>query len=287
MARYIDYLTNNQKRSANTVRAYGQDLSALNIYLVNRKIFYVKDVKLSHLRDFIAFTEGISLTKARKQTAIKSFFKYMYEEEVIVNNPADKLRAITLEHKDPQFLSQAQFNNLIEVIQFASPCYMERDLALINILAKSGLRRAEIISLNVDDVDLTQNRIRVKRKGGNTTHMIIHKELATDIRRYLLTIDRSGNKPLFISRQNQRMEASTIWHIIKKYAEQAGLNNQVTVHSLRHTFATLLLRKGVSLSSIQKLMNHKSIETTSRYLHLLDEEVEREFNSISFEEAVA
>jgi integrase/recombinase XerD len=208
----------------------------------------------------------------------------MYEEGVLTKNPAEMLSSLKVEQKSPAYLTQKQFNSLVEVVELASPYYKERDLALINIMAKSGLRRAEIISLNVGDIDLEKNRIRVKRKGGNTVNVFIHKELKEDIERYLETIDRNGNEPLFTSRLNRRIDASTIWRTIKNYAHRAGLEDNVTVHSLRHTFATTLLRQGVGIHSIQRLMNHKSIVTTSRYLHLVDEELEDEFNSMSFKQ---
>lgn len=224
-------------------------------------------------------------TKARIRSSIKSFLVYLYRQDCLKTNLGAKLKKIKVPSKEPEYLSREQYSHFIKTIEReATPFYRERDLALVKLLIKSGLRRAEIVSLNVFDVDLTKLMLRVKRKGNKEEYAYIHHELAEDLKRYLNTIEGDEDRPLFLSKKGNRLSASSVWHLIKTYSYKAGLNGDVTVHSLRHTFATILLSENVPIPTIQRLMGHRSPTTTFRYLHLTNPEVAEQFNRVNFEE---
>lgn len=123
--------------------------------------------------------------------------------------------------------------------------------------------------------------LRVTRKGNHIVNLNIHDELIDDIQKYLKIINRNPDEPLFMSKRGERLSASSIWHLVKGYSHKAGLNENITVHSLRHTFATTLLSEGMPIPYIQQLMGHRSSQTTSRYLHFQNTELIEAFNNIS------
>src|SRR3990167_591437 len=289
---FLDYLTEFRGRSENTRSAYNFDLTRFIIYL---KTLGIEDLNLvstqtieSYLYDWGRPKESkplSTITKARVRSSIKSFFRYLHRKDFVENDPGLNLESIKLPERKPEYLSKEQYLVFLRAIEKDStPYYRERDLALVKLLIKSGLRRAEIVNLDISDVDLSKLRLRVKRKGNREEYVIIHNQLAEDLRKYLKVIKRDLDTPLFMSKRGNRLSASSVWHLVKAYSHKAGLNGNVTVHSLRHSFATTLLAQGLPLPYIQALMGHKSPETTARYLHFVNSELTDAFNKISFDE---
>ncbi len=286
---FLEYLSEYRGRSENTRKAYDYDLTRFLGYLSDSKINDLKQVSTNHLESYIYETgkhRGLeAITRARMRSSIKSFFGFLTRKGYIEIDPSSKLESIKLPEKQPEYLSQEQYHSFIRTVEKSStPYYRERDLALIKLLIKSGLRRSEIVGLDVSDIDLSKLKLRVKRKGNREDYVIIHNQLAEDLRKYLNTIKGDENRPLFKSKRGNRLSPSSVWHLVKSYSHKAGLNGNVTVHSLRHSFASILLSQGMPLPYIQALMGHKSPETTSRYLHFVNSELTEAFNKISFEE---
>lgn len=245
----------------------------------------VKDY-LKNIRNVKTNNELSPASRARIQSALKSFLEYLYKNDHIEVDLAAKLEKIKTSQKESPYLSQTQCLQFIEAIKKQSTSYYrDRDLALMNILIKTGIRRAEIVNLDVSDVDLVQARIWVKRKGGSEGYIPLLDELVEDLGKYLKTLNKDANQPLFTSKRGNRLSASSVWHLVKVYARKADLNPKITVHSLRHGFATKLHQSGVSIPTIQKLMGHRSPTTTYRYVHTTDNSVREEFNNkVSFDE---
>lgn len=280
---FLNYFVN-YGGSRNTRQAYGFDLSKLIFYLNSKGITDVQSVDTQLIEDYL-FGLCVSMsTKARRRSSTAAFFKYLYRKRYIQSDPAINLESIKVPVKSPEYLSQEQYSIFIKTVEKEStPYYKERDLMLVKLLIKSGLRRAELVGLNALDVDLSKLRLRVTRKGNREEYLIIHHELVEDLRKYLNSIKRSGDTPLFMSKRGKRLSASSVWHLIKTYSRKAGLNGNVTVHSLRHTFASALLSEAVPLPYIQALMGHRSPQTTSRYLHFQNSQLSEAFNKVSFE----
>ncbi len=284
-SKFLNYLVEYRGRSEKTKQAYDFDLTKFINFLHAQRIVDIEGVTTQRIEDYLFELRVSTVTKARIRSSIKSFFNYLFRKELIVKNPGVNLESIKKPEKRPEYLSQEQCEVFLKTIEKkATPYYRERDWALVNLLIKSGLRRAEIIGLNVSDVDLSRLQLRVRRKGSREAYVIIHQELAKDLKKYLRSINRDGDKPLFMSKRGQRLSPSSVWHLIKVYSQKAGLNGDVTVHSLRHTFATTLLAKALPLPYIQALMGHKSSQTTSRYLHFQNTELAEAFNRVSFAE---
>ncbi|EKD63025.1 MAG: tyrosine recombinase XerD [uncultured bacterium] len=281
---FLNYLIEYRGRSLNTKKAYDYDLTKFINYLLSLGIVDADQVEDKNIETYLSHLQCSTITKARVRSSIKSFFNFLSRKSLIAKNPTINLESMKLPEKSPEYLSQDQRILFLQTIKkVATPYYKERDLMLAKLLLKTGLRRAEIASLDVGDIDLSKHILKVKRKGNRETNLFLHDELIEDLRKYLKVINRNTDEPLFLSKRSKRLSASSIWHLIKSYSHKAGFNGRVTVHSLRHTFATTLLSEGLPLPYIQQLMGHRSSQTTSRYLHLQNNELIEAFNKITFE----
>lgn len=283
---YLNYLVDYKGDSKETKKTYGFNLTKFISYLEFKGISDLQSVTTQIIENFLFGLVDVAIsTKANNKSSISSFFKYLHRKGYISDNPAINLESIKVPPHRPEYLSKEQFLIFLKTVEREStPYYRERDLMLIKLFLKTGLRRAEVVRLNVSDVDLSKRTLRVKRKGNRETYLSVHDELADDLQKYLRTIKREANEPLFMSKRGKRLSASSIWHLVKMYSRKAGFNGDVTVHSLRHTFGTTLLSEGVPLPYIQALMDHRSPQTTSIYLHFQNNELSEVFNKVSFEE---
>jgi integrase/recombinase XerD len=282
---FLQYLVEYRGRSLNTSNAYDFDLTKFINYLNSISIHDASSVETKNIENYLSQISCSTITKARIRSSIKSFFGFLARKGYIASNPTSNLESIKLPEKSPEYLSHEQrIDFLLTIERTSTPYYKERDLMIARLLLKTGLRRAEIAGLNISDIDLTKRTIRVRRKGNRLVSIYIHDELVNDLKRYLESCGRKPDQPLFMSKRGKRLSPSSIWHLIKSYALKAGLNDSVTVHTLRHSFASALLSEGMSLPYIQQLMGHKSSQTTSRYLHFQNSELIEAFNNISFEE---
>ena len=251
----------------------------------SKSVTDVKSVTTETLENYLFGLHVSIRTKALRKCSIASFFKYLHRKGYVDSNPTANLESIKVPQYRPEYLSKEQFLALLQTIEKKSThYYLARDLMLIKLFLKTGLRRAEVVNLNMGDIDLSKHTLRVKRKGNREVYLHIHDELADDFRKYLTNINRAADEPLFMSKKNARLSASSVWHLVKTYSHKAGFNGDVTVHSLRHTFGTTLLSAGVPLPYIQALMDHRSPQTTSIYLHIQNSELSQIFNKVTFEE---
>lgn len=282
--KYLNQLVG-RGRGENTKTEYNRDLDKFFNYLRTHGIENIDAITTQVIEDYIFEKHDAPRTKRRKQSAIKGYFDFLARRRDITFNPADNLQSIKVPDDVPEYLSKEQYEHLLKTIETKStPYYKERDLLITKLLIRTGLRRAELFSLNVADVDLSKLRLRVKRKGNREELIILPPLLAKELKKYILSSNRVGSEPLFISKKGNRLSASSIWHLIKTYAREAGLNEAVTVHTLRHTYATRLLSKKLPLPYIQKLMGHRSTQTTSRYLHIQNNELIDAYSIVTTEE---
>lgn len=282
---FLSYLVAYKGGSINTQHTYDFNLSAFISYLEFNSIADVNLVTTEVIEHYLFGLKVSIKTKALRKCTFASFFKYLYRKGYIKHNPTINLESIKVPRHRPEYLSKDQFLGLLKTIEKEStPYYKERDLMLIKLFLKTGLRRAEVVGLNVSDIDLSKRTLRAKRKGNREVYLYIHDELANDLQKYLKIIDRNPDDALFMSKRGKRLSASSIWHLVKSYAHKAGFNRDISVHSLRHTFGTTLLSEGVPLPYIQALMDHRSPQTTSMYLHVQNNQLHEAFNKVNFEE---
>ena len=287
---FLDYLTVERGVSPNTLAAYKNDLYQLADYLeqtaANGRTGSgwgdVDDQTLSayllQLRD-----RGYSdTTRARKVASAKSLFSFLVEEGIVSRDPTENLSSPRVGRSLPEPLSVEGVERLLAGDPDPETPEAMRDQAMLELLYASGMRVSELVSLNLDDVDLEQGTVRCFGKGSKERIIPIHETATAEVGAYVelgrpqLATKKSG-EALFLNRRGERLTRQGFWLILKGRARKAGLNGRVTPHTLRHSFATHLLRGGAPLRHVQELLGHASITTTQVYTHLTDEHVRSEY----------
>jgi len=284
--RYINYLEAERNASRYTVRNYTSDLLDFFGFLRDREIGSLNEVDRHVVRDYLSqliergFVKG---SIARKLSAIRSFYRYLLREEMISTSPVESTSSPKLDRRLPSFLSIEEISRLIETPDLSTP-EGQRDRALLELLYASGLRVSELVNLDMEQVNLNTNEIRVWGKGSKERVVLMGKPAASALIAYL---DQgrpklSGNKKssaLFITRYGQRLIERRVQRILEKYANIAGIEKRVHPHMLRHTFATHLLDGGADLRVVQELLGHANLSSTQIYTHVTQSQARKAYLS--------
>ena len=237
--------------------------TAVDINVLNK---YIQDLRVRKgYRD---------TTTARKVASVKSFFGFLSENSIISEDPTESLSSPRVARVLPEFLSEEEVTRLLETAYKSGTNEGQRDAVIMELLYATGLRVGELMSLNLQDVDLSEANIRCTVKGSNKRIVYLHTKAMEELRSYLkearigLLGNRFTEQALFVNHRGERLTRQWVWMILKTYAQKAGINRNITPYTLRHSFATHLLQKGASLRQVQRLLGHSSISTTQVYSHL-------------------
>lgn len=224
-----------------------------------------------------------SAARARKLSAIKSFYKYLtVRTKLIENNPVKDLEFPKIRKSLPKYLTLEESRRLLEAVQGPNAA---RDFAILMIFLNCGIRRSELVGLNLTDV--YDDRIRVVGKGNKERIVYMGSACKKAIDNYLIERNKiilSDNRALFGSRDKNRMSVSAVHRLVKKHLLAAGLDaTQFSAHKLRHTAATLMLSNGVDVKAVQEVLGHENLNTTQIYTHIENTELKiaAEANPIS------
>jgi site-specific recombinase XerD len=276
LADFLRFCRLERRLAANTCAAYERDVSTCLAYL-EREGIALADVRVTHLRGFLAEeqrTRPAVSSQARSTAALKCFFRFLVEEERIERDPALPLRTPKKVDVLPDVLTMGELERLLaqpargDLWERHFPGKPERDLLLLALMAYGGLRRGEVVGLDWDDVDLSRRLLRIRKaKGGRQRTIPIHPALAPLFAEYYATRVPSHEQALFVGVQGNRLHYTQLGQVFRHYVTSAGLNERkrVTPHTLRHVFASELLRAGANLRQIQELLGHKHLDSTQRY----------------------
>lgn len=275
---FLSHLAVERNLSPQTLRAYNYDLRRFVHFLTTTQgpDLAPSQVDRFVLQDFLqhlAQTGSGERARARRLATLKSFFAYLTQQGVLPTNPAAALPLPRWKVKEPSYLTEAEYRKLLRTAErTATPFYRTRDLAILKLLLGAGLRLSELVNLNREDFDRQEGTLRVRRKGQTQQVLQLHREVIAALGRYLRERPPAPTEALFVSRKRRRLSAGAVWHLVKKYLHQAQIQKErLSPHTLRHTFATTLLKQGADLVTIQRLLGHRNLATTERYLHLSDE----------------
>lgn len=255
--------------------------------------FDLETLKKITLQDIHAFLQYLKTcyqskpaTLARKASTIRIFFKYMCNKtKQIPTNPAQDLENPKLGQRLPKYLSLDQSKELLETVKqpigHGTHDNSERNFAIITILLNCGIRLAELVSINISDIDFENEKLNVIGKGNKERTIYLNKACIKAINSYLAVRPRDGVKfnsrdALFLSEQKQRISRRTVQYIVKEELKLAGIEkaDNYSVHKLRHTAATLMYKYGnVDIRALQELLGHESISTTQIYTHVDNEQI--------------
>jgi len=290
---FLTVRTQQSAGSANTLSAYRNDLSQFAEYLcagqgsMAQRVEEWAQVNRDAIISFLLYLKErgyAPTTVARKQAAIKSFFKFLVSKGVVSSNPGESLASPHVDRATPQTITTSEADRLIT--QLASPNNSPealRDRAMMHLMFATGLRVGEIVALNIGDVDLSVGIVTIAGTGktGKSRMVPINSQAAvSSVREYLererlaLSTSDEGKglavrdrEALFVNHRGQRLTRQGFWLILKRYAKQAGLG-EVSPHTLRHTFAAQRLKNGADMRDLQKMLGHASISTTQVYARM-------------------
>jgi integrase/recombinase XerC len=278
--KYIAYLEAERNASQYTVRNYKNDLLEFFGFLMSNGIDTLKNVNKLTLRSYLAhlMKEGYAKSSiARRLSAIRSFYRYLVREEMISANPAATTVSPKLDRRLPSFLTVEEARRLVESpglpkqpIGVSTPVLL-RNIALLELLYASGLRVSELVSLNVEQLNLAANEIRVWGKGAKERVVLIGVPAARALESYLdkgrpELLAGKKERALFVNRYGGRLPARRVQKLLTKYSR--SINKSVHPHVLRHTFATHLLDGGADLKVVQELLGHADLSSTQIYTHV-------------------
>ncbi len=282
---FLAFLAEEKNYADNTIAAYRNDLTQFLRYLEEQSIQTKepdwaeidKQVIVGYILD-LKEREYTSSTVARKVAAIKSFFHYLMAEGIIKDDPTTTLDSPKVKKRLPKAISRDDIERLLAAPAGSSAPKAQRDHALLELLYASGMRVTELVSLDIDDVDLKSDQVRVQGKKNLSKERLVSidesamESVSIYMRKGRQQLVRDPNEQaLFLNHRGQRLTRQGLWLIIKHYVEEVGISNDVTPHTLRHSFAAHKLSQGKSLQDIQKLLGHANISTTQVYQQVSQE----------------
>ena len=272
--RYVRYLRLERGYSDNTIEAYTHDIDYLLNYLRNENL-KVEDVKLDNLENFAAviYEFGIaSSSQARILCGVRSFFKYLVISGILKDDPSELLEAPTVGEHLPEVLSTEEIDRMEAAIDL-SKWEGQRNRAIIEVLFSCGLRVSELVNLKFNDIFEREKFLRIIGKGDKERLVPISDSALHEIQLWLYDRNLMKIKPgeqdyVFLNRRGAHLTRTMILIMIKHTAEEAGITKTVSPHTLRHSFATELLKGGADLRAIQEMLGHENIKTTQIYTHI-------------------
>ena len=302
---FLDYSTTMLNKSPNSIKEYNYDLAMFLKFIkihfgltketefskINIKDVSLNTIKKIELNDIHAFIGYLArehnskpATRARKVSTIRIFFKYLSQKANLIDkNPAQDLETPKLNKRLPKYLNLEDSKKLLEAADNEYNRNHERDYSILTIFLNCGLRLSELVGINIQDIDFSENKMTVIGKGNKERTIYLNKACIKAIGEYMAVRKKIGVKPdklhsdkaLFLSERKERISRRTVQHIVYTKLSAAGLDtSKFSAHKLRHTAATLMYQYGqVDIRALQVLLGHESISTTEIYTHVDNEQV--------------
>jgi tyrosine recombinase XerC len=277
------YLRAERNASAHTIRAYQHDLHEYSEFL---KVKYPRlSMDRNHrlvVRDYLSHLHEKNIKRAtilRAIAVLRAFYKFLVQEEVTSQTPFVGLPMPKREKRLPRFLPEADMSRLLELAALSKHKWAPRDAALLELLYSSGVRIQELCQLNAEDIDLWSGMVRVFGKGEKERMVPVGETALKRIHAYLETRQPKGPRgsPLFMNPQGTRLSDRGARMVVARWVRQAALQQNISPHSFRHSFATHLLSRGCDLRSVQEMLGHRNLVTTQAYTHVTAEHLKKQY----------
>lgn len=271
---FLSYLKLERGLSDNTLVNYSYDLKKFFDF-ISQSDLHLADVKDDNIREFIysLHTNYSAQTQSRILSTLNSFFTFLLLEEIVTENPLKFIEHPKMSRKLPTYLSVEEVELLLDNVD-RNTYEGDRNYVILEVLYSCGLRVSEAISLKMSDLFFDEGFIRILGKGNKQRLVPIAHHTISLLKSYLkytrpeLVNDQYVTEALFLNRRGKPLTRAMIFTIVKQTSKLAGINKDVSPHTLRHSFATHMLENGADLFSIQAMLGHESITTTEIYLHI-------------------
>lgn len=274
---FLHYLIVEKGLAENTIQSYRRDISAYLIFIEKKlQITDINHVTRVHIMQFLSRLkdEGKSArTIARHIASIRSFHHFLILDKIVDHDPTVHIETPHPELKLPKVLNTDEVDTLLNTPDLTTTLGL-RDKAMLELMYATGMRVSELVNLNINDVHLSLGFVRCLGKGNKERIIPIGKMATEALKEYLekarpkLINQKNKTDSLFMNHHGQRLSRQGFWKILKQMAVKAGIEKELTPHTLRHSFATHLLENGADLRSVQELLGHSDISTTQIYTHV-------------------
>jgi len=267
--------------AANTIAAYMGDLQRFGAYAQVHRLGAAAQLDRSVISGYLAERrqQGISArTTARELVAIKALYRFLAARGEVDGNPAATLQTPRQWQRLPSVLTYEEVDCLLQAPDTATAAG-KRDAALLEVLYATGLRASELVGLRLEQIDAQTGVVKVRGKGGKERLVPMGELAAIQLEDYLVhgrpqLLKQYRTSYIFVNRSGQGLSRQSLWKIVKKYVQLAGINKAISPHTLRHSFATHLLEGGADLRALQLMLGHADMTTTQIYTHIVQQRLQ-------------
>jgi len=286
---YLNYLRVEKSASKLTLLGYKSDLTQFSTFISQKYNVPKEEITnelLNHksVREYLAQMQEKNLsrsTMARKLAALRSYVRYLCRENILEGNPIAAVSTPRQDKKLPKFLYPQEIELLINAPDITKPMG-RRDKAILETLYAAGLRVSELVGMDLKDIDFNEKLIKIRGKGNKERIVPLGRKAEEAIEYYIkgnrrYAAQRTGDigEALFLNKFGRRLSDRSVRNIINKYVEKVAINQKISPHTIRHTFATHLLNNGADLRSVQELLGHVKLSTTQIYTHLTRDNIKK------------
>jgi len=289
---FLEHLRVEKSASRMTLVSYKSDLNQCFAFLADHNGVAVQSISTEYLnhksvRDYLSYLQQQGLSRAtmsRKLAALRSFVRYLCRENILQHNPIAAVSTPRQDKKLPRFLYPVEVEMLLNAPDKSTPAG-KRDTAILEVLYACGLRVSELVGADLDDLNWDEELIKVRGKGNKERIVPIGQQARQALLNYINqgrpALARKAKSPtsaIFLNKSGQRISQRSIRNIIDKYMEETAVNQAISPHTLRHSFATHMLNNGADLRSVQELLGHVKLSTTQIYTHLTRDSLQNIYN---------
>ena len=271
---FITYLHNRKRTSHNTEVSYQRDLKKMAAYFEERGIYDIRDVGELELEGYLSYMERgqfASSTISRNVASIRALFQYLHQEGRIEKDPSLELKPPKVEKRLPEILSVDEVDRLLKQPNRTTPKGI-RDSAMLELLYATGMRVSELLRLSMEDINLQLGYVICRDEGkervipiGNVCKIAMEKYLDEAREKF---VKENETEILFTNCSGKSMSRQGFWKNLKEYARKAGIEEDITPHTFRHSFAAHLVENGADLRDVQEMLGHSDISTTQIYMEM-------------------
>ena len=281
--KYLEYLKIERKYSDKTILSYKDDLIEYNEFLGNN-FTNILNIDINIVNNYMKYLYERKITKSsisRKLSSIRGLYNYLVREEIIKENYFNKISNPKRELYLPKFLKDEELDKIFSVCNFNNPTE-ERDTLIIELLYATGVRVSELVNIKIKDINRKEKLIKVLGKGNKERIVIYNNHTKKALDTYLKDgynyFNKKSSEYLILNKNGNKLSETYIREIINKKVSQASLDIKISPHTLRHTFATDILENGMDLMTVKELLGHESLNTTSIYTHITNEQIKKTYN---------
>ena len=279
---FLRYLRIDKGYSENTINSYKADLE--NFLSYNKNI-NTNSISNDDLKEYVKYLKEEKLNEksiSRNISCLKSFYKFLVIEKYVSKNPSDSIFIPKIKKSLPKILTEEEVLILLDIK--LTDNYSYRNKAMLELMYATGLRVSELVNLKLQDIDLNQDIVRTMGKGSKERIIPIGDYAKEYLEKYLYEyrgtmLKKSSNEYLFLNNHGKKMTRQGFFKIIKNIAKEKGIDKDLSPHTLRHSFASHLLKYGADLRTIQELLGHSDISTTQIYTHITNEELKKNYEN--------